>query len=173
VGQSYNIIWQASDNQEVEGIDIFYSIDGGNNYRVISCNEVNDGIYPWTVPDTPSDSCYVRVDAYDFAGNVMSDRSNNYFTISQVGIAELKNNNAWLSLKGTINPVLRLQVKTSSSIDFTLYDCTGSVVYRFGESNFQGERKIEFNNLSSGVYFYTLTEGGTTTKGKFVVINNK
>jgi len=173
IGYGYNIRWSASDNTGVDGVDIFYSIDNGINYSGIAYNEVNDGSYNWTVPNTPSDYCYMKVRAYDYEGNTRADISDGSFIIGQIDVGEAKNQNvsSIINIKGTINPILVLKPRhLSSSVDFAIYDCTGSLVYRFAESSLQVERRIKLNNLSSGVYFYTLTEGGTTTKGKFVVI---
>ncbi|MGB9720186.1 MAG: VPS10 domain-containing protein [bacterium] len=169
-GQSYNILWSASDNLNVDGIDIFYSTDAGSTYQGVSYNELNDGVYSWTVPNTPSNQCYVRIDAYDFAGNMATDRSNNYFTIGQVGINELKGKNLVLNLKGTINPILILHSENPMDIALALYDCTGARVYSLTESNFCGKKEIKFNSLPGGVYFYVLTENGVSHQGKIVVI---
>jgi len=115
----------------------------------------------------------MKVRAYDYEGNTRADISDGSFIIGQIDVGEAKNQNvsSIINIKGTINPILVLKPRhLSSSVDFAIYDCTGSLVYRFAESSLQAERRIKLNNLSSGVYFYTLTEGGTTTKGKFVVI---
>ena len=42
-------------------VRIEYSTDDGSNWLTIAASTDNDGIYSWTVPDTPSASCRVRV----------------------------------------------------------------------------------------------------------------
>lgn len=65
-------------------VKIDYSIDAGISWLPID-NTQNDGRYFWAIPDTPSDSCLVRVsDAED--GNP-SDQSDNFFTIFLAGDA--------------------------------------------------------------------------------------
>ena len=59
--------------------------DNGLTYpNTIATGEANDGTYPWTVPDTPSATCMVKVVALDAAGNSGEDVSNASFEICQV-----------------------------------------------------------------------------------------
>ncbi|MEO0130023.1 MAG: hypothetical protein ABIL02_07275, partial [candidate division WOR-3 bacterium] len=120
-GQNYNILWNATDNIEVDGIDIFYSTDAGTLYQGISYNELNDGIYSWTVPNTPSNQCLVRIDAYDFAGNIAWDRSDNYFSIQQTNIEENKpraEGDVSLEIRGLGKPIIYCTTKENTDADF-------------------------------------------------------
>jgi len=82
VGSQHEIRWVATDNDTVTKIDIRYSTDGGSTYpNVIATNEPNDSTYLWTVPATVSDSCLVRITAYDASLNSASDSSDSLFTI--------------------------------------------------------------------------------------------
>ncbi|UCE17674.1 MAG: S8 family serine peptidase [Gemmatimonadota bacterium] len=83
VGQVHTITWDATDNVGVSRTDIFYSYDGGSNYDLIDNLSGNPGTYDWTVPNTPSTTCLVKVEAYDAASNVGSDVSDGYFTIEE------------------------------------------------------------------------------------------
>jgi hypothetical protein len=68
VGTSHDILWEATDeqtNSEDLFIDIHYSINDGLEWILIAENEVNDGIYEWTIPNTPSNVCRVRIRARD------------------------------------------------------------------------------------------------------------
>jgi len=80
-GNTYNIIWDASDNIGVTHVQIEYSIDNGVIYSLIVESTPNTGSFPWTVPNTASNICLVRVSAFDIAENSNSDESNNVFSI--------------------------------------------------------------------------------------------
>jgi len=77
VGERYEVQWGSLD---FEGwVRIEYSVDGGRSWNVVVDSTEADGVYLWEIPDTPSDSCLVRVtDATD--GNP-GDISDSYFSI--------------------------------------------------------------------------------------------
>jgi len=80
IAGEYHISWYWS---AVPGtVDIHYSTDGGATWIEIASGEDNDGGYRWTVPDTPSSNCLVRVKATDGSA---SDQSDSPFTISANG----------------------------------------------------------------------------------------
>ena len=81
VGGSYTITWTAADNRGVASTSLYYSYDGGTNYNFITTLSGNPGSYAWTVPNTPSTQCLIKVYAYDAASNQGWDVSNNFFTI--------------------------------------------------------------------------------------------
>ncbi|KPL04746.1 MAG: hypothetical protein AMJ73_03815 [candidate division Zixibacteria bacterium SM1_73] len=83
VGQVYTITWNATDDVGVSSISIYYSYDGGANYNLVDNLSGNPGSYDWTVPNTPSTQCLVKVYAYDAVGNEGSDVSDAFFTIQQ------------------------------------------------------------------------------------------
>ena len=80
-GNVSTITWNATDNVGVTSISLSYSYDGGSNYNLIDNLSGNPGSYDWTVPNTPSTTCLVKVEAYDAAANMGSDVSDAYFTI--------------------------------------------------------------------------------------------
>ena len=84
VSTSYKITWDASDNVGVTSVDIYYSTDGGATYHNIATGEANDGAYNWTVPNTPSTRCKVKVVAHDAAANAGEDVSDDVFEIVAV-----------------------------------------------------------------------------------------
>jgi len=76
-GQTYNIMWTATDNFGLKPtpITIKYSIDNGSSWNTIATSEINDGIYTWTVPFVNSVHCLIRVEAEDLAGNIGTSTS--------------------------------------------------------------------------------------------------
>lgn len=75
-GESRDIIWTSSEG--VGNVNIDYSTNGGASWTSIASNTENDGLHPWTVPNTPSSTCLVRVREADGSP---SDSSNAVFTI--------------------------------------------------------------------------------------------
>ena len=58
-GSSQSIAWTAS--QAISNVKIEYSVDGGASYATIVASTPNLGTYRWTVPNTPSQGCVIRV----------------------------------------------------------------------------------------------------------------
>ncbi len=78
----YNITWEAYDTGSgVAFISIFYSINNGASWIMVSTNEANDGTYSWTVPNTPTNEALVKVEAFNNLGNMGFDTSDNVFRI--------------------------------------------------------------------------------------------
>lgn len=79
--------WQVGSNQTIQWtstglntpVKLDYSTDGGNNFTTITNSTANSGSYSWTVPNTPSTSCLVRV--HDAADGQPFDVSDAVFTI--------------------------------------------------------------------------------------------
>ena len=76
-----DITWSASDFSFGDTpIMIYFSEDGGVTYTDSTGFEENDGIYQWTVPDTPCLEAVVRITAIDEFGNSANDESDNIFS---------------------------------------------------------------------------------------------
>jgi hypothetical protein len=83
VASEDTISWVATDNVGVDHVDIYYSTDGGSTYPyTVSTDEPNDSTYLWTIPATLSESCVVKVVAFDAELNSDADSSDAVFTIA-------------------------------------------------------------------------------------------
>jgi len=88
VGGTHDITWISEDFDE--DVIIEYSTDGGVEWDTIIENTANDGVHPWIIPDTPSDSCRVRVsdaedgDPYDISDSNFSITYEPDFTIDAI-----------------------------------------------------------------------------------------
>ncbi len=81
-GDEEEIAWVATDNVAVDSISIYYSTDGGSTFPyTIATGESNDSSYTWVIPNTPSESCIVKVVAYDSSVNSGQDVSDAAFSI--------------------------------------------------------------------------------------------
>lgn len=82
-GNVYTITWDATDDVGVASVSLYYSYDGGTNFDLIDNVSGNPGSYDWTVPNTPSTQCLVKIYAYDAANNEDWDVSDGFFTIEE------------------------------------------------------------------------------------------
>ncbi|MCK4224326.1 MAG: T9SS type A sorting domain-containing protein, partial [candidate division Zixibacteria bacterium] len=77
VDTTYNITWTYSC---IDNVQIEYSTNGGSTWMTIIASTPSvGGSYAWTVPNTPSSNCLVRI--CDAADNNPCDLSDNFFTI--------------------------------------------------------------------------------------------
>lgn len=72
------VTWNSTGS--IANVKLEYSIDNGGSWNTVIASVSNSGSYGWTVPNTPSAQCLVRVS--DAAGTA-SDVSNGVFTILQ------------------------------------------------------------------------------------------
>ncbi len=78
---AFVIEWTAFDDVAVLWVDIEVSFDNGAVWQSVVNGTENDFSYAWTVTDTTSDSCLVRVTAVDPSSNTGSDVSDAVFII--------------------------------------------------------------------------------------------
>lgn len=88
-GDSKTITWNSLGG--VNAVNISYSVDSGQTFLPIASNEIDDGIYNWTVPNASSLNCLVRI-ADTAIGNGV-DTSNAVFSISQPHILNISHPN--------------------------------------------------------------------------------
>jgi len=88
--EQFEIRWKAGDETGIDSVVLEYSLDGGLTYPYLIVRPSPlDTSYLWTVPQTYSDSCLVRVTVYDWGLNAASDQSDSLFTIVEyIGIDE-------------------------------------------------------------------------------------
>jgi agmatine/peptidylarginine deiminase len=81
-GTASELTWAATDDTDVDSVDLFYSTDGGINYDgVIAQGEADDGHLSWLVPQVETESALVKLVAHDPEGNTTSAYSETTFSI--------------------------------------------------------------------------------------------
>ncbi|MCR4393317.1 MAG: hypothetical protein NUV31_02980, partial [Dehalococcoidales bacterium] len=102
-GTETGINW-ATSGTGIFTIDIDYSIDGGRNWISIARNVANAGAYSWTVPNTPSSTCRIKITGRNRDGQIVAtDESDNNFVIiapvveRKVTISSPKTGETWLA----------------------------------------------------------------------------
>ncbi len=77
VGSSQNITWTSTGASA--NVKIGYSMNSGASYSLVAASTPNDGTHPWTIPNTISATCLVKVS--DAAAPSFFDVSNARFSI--------------------------------------------------------------------------------------------
>ena len=78
VGSVHNITWTSSG---IANVKIDYTTDNGTSWPPVTASTgASSGSYPWTVPNTPSTQCKIRIS--DVTDGSPIDESNAVFTIS-------------------------------------------------------------------------------------------
>jgi hypothetical protein len=126
VGSSHNITWTSSGTSGTVRIE--YSTNSGSSWTSIIASTPDDGSQSWTIPNTPSTSCLVRVSDTD--GNPV-DVSNSVFTIT-TGAGGV-------------------------CIDETFTAATGTVTDNSGASDYLNNMSCDKLIQPSGATFITLT----------------
>jgi hypothetical protein len=139
-GDTLDLQWVATDNVGVDSISIFYSTNAGSDYSQICGAEPNDSLYEWIVPSTLSDSCLVKVVAYDPSLLTGEDESDSLFSIQNYsGIEEGEDNeddtprfvnalkqNYPNPFNGTTT--IEYSVAEPSAVDLRIFDTSGRLV---------------------------------------------
>lgn len=105
VTEVYNITWESS---YVDHVKLEYSIDAGNSWlEICSSTPAVSGFYAWTVPNTVSSSCKLRIT--DTTDPTIFDLNNQVFTISHImpditNLSVIQLNPVSALLNGSVNP---------------------------------------------------------------------
>jgi hypothetical protein len=81
-GTTHDITWTATDDREVDSIDIYYSTDDGQTYAdTVWLDGTDAGSHAWQVPQVETDQARVKLVAHDAEANFDEAVSETAFTI--------------------------------------------------------------------------------------------
>ncbi len=82
-GREKEISWTTTEGDDpVDKVDLWYSIDGGEEWREIERGVPDTGNYTWTVPNEPSNISLIRARAWDASERISEyAKSDGYFEI--------------------------------------------------------------------------------------------
>lgn len=159
----HDIEWNSSDNVGIDSLNITLSLDGGSTYPFLIAHiNGNDSIYQWTVPETTSTECLVKVEGYDGSENAGWDESDSLFTISLTGILGGDNAVPKVTKLQSISPNpffdrahIRFQIAEHSPVNIRLYDASGRRVATIEDGLYQpGYYTVPLHQpLAAGIYF--------------------
>lgn len=81
-GSSQTITWSSSGSSA--DVKIEYSTNSGSSWSTITSSTTNDGSYSWTIPNTESSTCRVKIT--DTSDSSIYDASNSNFSITSGGV---------------------------------------------------------------------------------------
>jgi hypothetical protein len=147
----------------------FYTIKYDINGNVIWSGSFSNTMFSSNFPTS------IGVD--DFGDVVVSGRSYGFNSTSivtikyshSIGLEELNEQNSTMTFPNPFNSSFMIQTfKTITSGVFNLYDISGKIVLNISELN-GNFWTVQRNDLSSGIYLYTLTENNKIIgKGKLI-----
>ncbi|GEM_PF-1869571 len=174
------ILWTTS--EKFDFMKLFYSINGGIDWNLISDSLKNTGLFNWLLPDTTSSSCLVKIIGILNTGDSLVDESDNTFIISEAGIGEKNPNQNMLVFINPLifkkNCILKLSLQKKSKVRISLYDISGREIKEFLNSEMEkGYHSIQLllkgqseNPLATGVYFLRIEEGKTNLFKKIIIL---
>lgn len=81
IGSKQTVIWSAIDNEGISKVCFSLSRDGGLTFARFDSLFSNPGVLNWTVAGPFSNNCKIKIQAFDFSGNMGYDVSNGNFAI--------------------------------------------------------------------------------------------
>jgi uncharacterized repeat protein (TIGR03803 family) len=129
IGASQDITWSSTGT--VENVDIDYSTDDGSSWTSVAVGTENDGSFTWTVPDSPSSTCLVRVTST--ASPDITDSSDDVFAISAPFVAVTSPNGGEEWQRGTTQTItwgssgvadVKIQLRKGSAVYSTITPST-------------------------------------------------
>jgi subtilisin family serine protease len=143
IGSSHHITWTSTQN--VGSMKIDYSIDNGSVWRTVTASTANDGSYSWTIPESSSSGCLVRVSETD--GSPV-DVSNAVFSIvypPSITVTSPNGGEKW-------------EVGSSHNITWTSTGTVGNVKIQYSINNGGSWTDITASTANDGSYNWTIPQ---------------
>jgi immune inhibitor A len=183
-GSPDTILWDAFDDLRVDSISIYLSLDGGSNYDyTLATGEPNDGEFVWDVQEPGSETCKIKVVAYDYsalAGEDVSDGTFEIFDLAgtpEAGLAEFRVLDVGPNPARNASRILFSAAGRSASA--SVFDVTGKMIRdlaaaRVGadESLYEVNWNLDNaggNKVSAGIYFVHINSGKDTRTVRIMV----
>jgi hypothetical protein len=184
-GDQIDIQWIATDDFGVDSVTIYCSMNGGADWTLLASGEPNDSLYTWLVPidDPGSDSCLVRVDAYDPSLNVGSGQSGGLFAIDPYTTGTEDTPLATELHQNYPNPfnghtTISYTLEKPAHVSVRIYDTAGRLIRTLEDGNHPaGTYQIAWNGrdgasrpVASGIYFVRMNAGDYGKSRKIIYL---
>ncbi|MGD2092317.1 MAG: SBBP repeat-containing protein, partial [Candidatus Aminicenantes bacterium] len=146
-GTDHTITWNSSGS--IANVQIEYSTDNGSSWNTVEASATNDGNYNWTVPNTPSGNCLVRIN--DTAGPA-TDTSNGVFTIAEQRTLTVTAPNGTENWEGG----------TSQTITWNSTGSIANVQIEYSTDNGSSWNTVESSTTNDGNYNWTVPNTPST-----------
>jgi len=185
-GTQQELIWFYTNKNDFV---VEYSIDNGTNWifitstdtyevaKVAHGEEIFVARISWTVPNTPSTQCLIRLKGT--TDNTIIDQSDSPFTLIKSGQSMVEPAPApdeFLSVSVHPNPfnpqtTLSYELSQPAEVTISIYNALGQQVRRYAAGMLkQGTHETVFDaaDLTSGVYLYRIEAGYSVVTGKML-----
>jgi hypothetical protein len=168
-GYSYYIIWTSTGTSG--GVKIEYSINNGSSWSDVIAEMPDTGVYPWTIPDTTSDSCLVIISDTSGSPADTSDAVFSFVSVTAIPTPELPEV-YYFNIKGiTVGNQfdVKYALPEKAKLKLEVYDIKGTKIKELSEEKPAGfySGKIDMSGKPAGVYFVRME----ANKKKFTKIN--
>jgi hypothetical protein len=164
----FNITWTSSN---ISNLNIEFTINGGVQWLTVASNVPATNLsYTWTIPNTPSGTCKVRVS--NAADPTEKDESDSYFTIKDVAsLSDLTDDKTRFVYPNPSKGVLNFEFPANigGALTVTIYSPSGQIVH---SENLEGKTQIYLGKSElpgNGIYFVALSDGAKTWRQKLVL----
>ncbi len=140
VNTQQSIRWTSSGL--TRNVTIHYSVDGGRNWLALDNDTRNDGIHTWTVGNTPSDNCLVRIRENDGSPSAVSG----VFTIGSsnwIGLTSPNGGESW-------------DAGSTQNITWTSEGDVGNIRVQYSLDNGNSYTTLSSAEENDGSYSWTL-----------------
>ena len=172
VDSTYNITWTSSSTSG--SVYIEYSANNGSGWSFVTASTSDDGSYSWTVPNTPSTNCLVRITDSDGSP---CDTSDAVFTITLapgVPTEKIPTVYSMTATKTITNKNLELiyTLPDRADVTFSIYDITGKIRKKTTKELRPGfySEEIDLSGAPAGIYFVKMEANGKEFNNKFLLI---
>ncbi len=144
-GTTHEITWAKAGTDNFDNVKIEYSTNNGTSWVEITVSTANNGSYVWTVPNTPSDNCLVRVS--DIDGDP-ADVSDAVFTITStpsITLTSPSGGESW-------------EAGTSHHITWTSTGSPGNLKIEYSTDNGASWIHIEFSTPNDGIFNWAVPD---------------
>lgn len=177
-GDTVTIRWIATDNIGVDSVCVWFSENGGSEYMLLAGSEPNDSSYIWIVHSVVSDSCLIRIVAFDAALNEGEDTSNAFFSvIDPTGVADEEDEPVLPVFVNALeqnypnpfngNTTIVYTLSEKCGVEISIYDPAGRMIRTLGRKERGPGRHYTAwdgkdnagRGVTSGVYFCRIKAG--------------
>ncbi|MBU8922077.1 MAG: T9SS type A sorting domain-containing protein [Bacteroidales bacterium] len=177
-GDTVYVSWIATDNVGIDSLSIWFSVNAGTDYSLLSGGEANDSTFMWIAPVATSDSCLIKIVAYDAALNEGEDSSNDLFSVKDLTDVEDDEDQPDIPVLATSleqnypNPfnghtTLAYTVAEKCAVEMRIFDTAGRQIRTLeNRDRAPGRHIVTWNGkddagrpVTSGVYFCRIKAG--------------
>jgi hypothetical protein len=174
-GANVNLLWSATDDVDVVGVDLFLSIDDGANYSAIATGIPNSGSYAWIAPIGLTHLARLTVIASDHRSQTGQDASDAPWSIWGVDAVDPALPAQFSFQVVSANPThagsrLRFALPRDQHVHVTVHDARGRIVADLlNDAKPAGVYVLDWSGRApAGMYFVSIATEEWTARRKIV-----